>query len=94
MVARKRAKRAKRRKAEKSSAGSEKFISRKIKLTLTSLIFSLIIFVGSWVGYDLFLGSEFFESFLFILTYVSGFLSLAFFIALLIFIVLKTFRKY
>jgi len=99
MASKKRAKRFSSRKAQNSkikgaSISPAKFISKKIKLTLTSLVFSLIIFACSWLGYSyFFLDTGFFGSFFFILAYLSGFLSLAFFIALLVFLVLKAFRK-
>jgi hypothetical protein len=94
MVLKKRAKKSRRNKAERASISPAKFISRKLKLTLTSLVFSLIIFAGSWLGYKyFFLDAGFFESFFFILALISGFLALAFFIALLVFLVLKAFRK-
>jgi len=87
--------RKKRRKvAPKRAVSSKKFFSGKIKLTLTSLLTSLIVFAASWIGYEyLFLNSTFFGSLFFILVYISGFLSLAFFMVLLLFLVWKIFRK-
>ena len=99
MASKKRAKRSSSRSAKKSGARGisltpEKVVSKKIKLALTSLVFSLIIFAGSWLGYEYFiLDNGFFGNFFFMLAYLSGFLSLAFFIALLVFLVLKAFRK-
>ena len=99
MVLKKRAKKsgsrgAQRNKTKGASISPAKVVSRKIKLTLTSLVFSLIIFAGSWLGYSyFFLDEGFFGGFFFILVLLSGFLSLAFFIALLVFLVLKVFRK-
>jgi len=94
MVAKKRGKRARSKRVKKKTISQEKFISKKIKLTLTCLFFTLIVFAGSWIGYEyLFSNSQFFGSFFFVLVYLSGFLSLAFLIALLVFIVLKAFKK-
>jgi len=78
----------------KTIVSPAKFISKKLKITLTSFIFSLIIFASSWIGYEYFiLDTGFFGNFFFILVLLSGFLSLAFFIALLIFLILKAFKK-
>jgi hypothetical protein len=94
MAKKKRGKKARSKKAKIAPVVQQKFISRKIRLTLTSLLFTLVIFVGSWIGYEyLFLNSEFFGNFFFVLAYLSGFLSVAFFIALLVFLVLKAFRR-
>ncbi|MFH1365435.1 MAG: hypothetical protein ABIH28_02540 [archaeon] len=81
-------------KVKRANVVAEKFISKKIKLTLTSLVFSLIVFAGSWVGYEyFFLENTFLGDFFFTLTLLSKYLSLAFFIALLVFLVLKAFRR-
>jgi len=99
MASKKRGKKSSSRKSQKrkvktSSISQSKIVSKKIKLTLTSLVFSLIIFAGSWLGYEYFiLDTGFFGNFFFILSYISGFLSVAFFIALLVFLVLKAFKK-
>ncbi len=72
----------------------EKFVSKKIKITLTCLISSLIIFLASQIGYQYFFpdGTILGNLFL-ILVYLSGFVSVAFFIALLVFMILKIFKK-
>ncbi len=67
---------------------------KKIKVTLNSLLISLVLFIVSWIGYEyLFLNSVFVGNLFFILEYIFGFLSLAFFIALLVLLALKTFKK-
>jgi len=77
-----------------SSEDSNKFISKKIKLILTSLIVSLVLFAFSWVCYEyVFLDNLLMGNFFFILSVVSRYLSVAFFIALLVFMILRAFRR-
>lgn len=93
-MATKRAKRKSRKRSAKLDVPKENLTSKKIKIALISLIFSLIVFAGSWIGYEYFsVNSWFFENFCFVLAYISGFLALAFLIALLVFMAFEAFRK-
>jgi lipid-A-disaccharide synthase-like uncharacterized protein len=95
MAKKRRGKKSRSKNSRNKSVISEGFISKKIKATLVSLLFSLIIFVGSWVLSDYFyLENEFVGNLFWTLALISGALSLAFFIALLVVLVLKAFRKY
>jgi hypothetical protein len=99
MVVRRKSKKVGKRRAQLKKTGRNnfpkgEFVSKKMKIALISLIFSLIVFSGSWIGYQYFLlTSEFFGNFCFILAYLSGFLALAFFIALITFMILRAFKK-
>lgn len=93
-MATKRAKKKLRKRNVKLNVPEKNLTSKKIRVALTSLIFSLIVFAGSWIGYGYFsTNSWFFENFCFVLAYISGFLALAFLIALLVFMAFEAFRK-
>jgi hypothetical protein len=95
MAKKKRGKKSVPKRAKNKAVVSEGFISRKIKSALVSLLFALIIFAGSLVLSDYFyLENEFVGNLFWTLTLISGALSLAFFIALLVILVLKAFRRY
>jgi len=94
MAVKKRGRKTSSRRTQRKAVASRGPGSAKIKLTLTFLLATLILFVGAWIGYAyLFPSNELLGTFFLILTYLSGSLSLAFLIALLMFLVLKVFRK-
>jgi hypothetical protein len=94
MVAKRKRGKIKEKAVKNSKISPEKNLSKKIRLVLTSLISSLIVFAFAWIGYNyLFLQNLLIGNFFFILSYVSGYISVAFFMALIILVLLKVFRK-